>query len=257
MNLLGKQQIWKDYQKEIADDKYFYARSCIRQTFFPGSEWAYLDILRNKLQKEVVDDPRHTTCTGIGYHSDVVPIETIMTVVARHFALMTEAGYENMTPSCITSFGIYTEILYTWEHYPEIEEKIRDFLWKATKREFKTPKNLAHTSDIIYKFRQNIADLAVYSLKDVHSGRPLRGVDHIGCHYAKMFPSKGIGGAEFPAVLSGLIEAWGGEPVDYPERRHCCRYGFRNNLVMANRGFSVSKSKKKIESMQAYAPDFI
>lgn len=64
MNLLGKQQIWKDYQKEIADDKYFYARSCIRQTFFPGSEWAYLDILRNKLQKEVVDDPRHTTWYG-------------------------------------------------------------------------------------------------------------------------------------------------------------------------------------------------
>ena len=91
--------------------------------FFPGSEWAYLDILNNKLGKTVLDDPRHTTCTGIGYHSDVVPIETIMTVVARHFALMTEAGFENMTPSCITSFGIYTEILHTWETHPEWEEK--------------------------------------------------------------------------------------------------------------------------------------
>ena len=116
MNLEGKQQIWKDYQKEIADDHYFYARSCIRQTFFPGSEWAYLDIMKNKLGKDVIDDPRHTTCTGIGYHSDIVPVETIMTVVARHFALMTEAGYENMTPSCITSFGIYTEILETRLH---------------------------------------------------------------------------------------------------------------------------------------------
>lgn len=84
MNLEGKQQIWKDYQKEIADDKYYYARSCIRQTFFPGSEWAYLDILGKRLGKNVFDDPRHTTCTGIGYHSDVVPVETIMTVVARH-----------------------------------------------------------------------------------------------------------------------------------------------------------------------------
>ena len=64
MNLEGKQQIWKDYQKEIADDHYFYARSCIRQTFFPGSEWAYLDIMKNKLAKDVIDDPRHTTCTG-------------------------------------------------------------------------------------------------------------------------------------------------------------------------------------------------
>ncbi|MFR5660377.1 MAG: heterodisulfide reductase subunit B, partial [Butyricimonas faecihominis] len=233
MNLEGKQQIWKDYQKEIADDHYFYARSCIRQTFFPGSEWAYLDIMKNKLAKDVIDDPRHTTCTGIGYHSDIVPAETIMTVVARHFALMTEAGYENMTPSCITSFGIYTEILETWHHHPEVEEKIREFLWKATKREFKKPRNLAHTSDIIYKFRNEIAAQAKYKLVDVHTGKPLRGVDHIGCHYSKMFPTKGIGGAEFPAVLSGMIYAWGGDVIDYPERRHCCGFGFRQYLVMA------------------------
>lgn len=257
MNLEGKQQIWNDYQKEIADDKYYYARSCIRQTFFPGSEWAYLDIVGKRLGKTVFDDPRHTTCTGIGYHSDVVPVETIMTVVARHFALMTEAGFENMTPSCITSFGIYTEILDTWHHHPEMEAKTREFLWKATKREFNIPKNLAHTSDIIYKFRHEIAAQAVHRLKDVHTGRPLQVVDHIGCHYAKMFPSKGIGGAEFPAVLSGMVSAWGGEPVDYPERRHCCGFGFRNYLVMANRGFSVANSKKKFESMQPYEPDFI
>ena len=248
MNLEGKQQIWKDYQKEIADDHYFYARSCIRQTFFPGSEWAYLDIMKNKLAKDVIDDPRHTTCTGIGYHSDIVPAETIMTVVARHFALMTEAGYENMTPSCITSFGIYTEILETWHHHPEVEEKIREFLWKATRREFKKPRNLAHTSDIIYKFRNEIAAQAKYKLVDVHTGRPLRGVDHIGCHYSKMFPTKGIGGAEY---------AWGGDVIDYPERRHCCGFGFRQYLVMANRGYSVANSKKKFESMQPYEPDFI
>ena len=51
-----------------------------------------------------------------------------MTVVARHFALMTEAGFENMTPSCITSFGIYTEILHTWETHPEWEEKTRELI---------------------------------------------------------------------------------------------------------------------------------
>ena len=31
-------RFWNEYQKEIADDHYFYERSCIRQTFFPGSE---------------------------------------------------------------------------------------------------------------------------------------------------------------------------------------------------------------------------
>lgn len=74
---------------------------------------------------------------GSDYHSDIVPAETIMTVVARHFALMTEGRVRKHDPSCITSFGIYTEILETWHHHPEVEEKIREFLWKATKRDLK------------------------------------------------------------------------------------------------------------------------
>ena len=60
---------WQDYQKEIAEDDYYYARSCIRQNFFPGSEETFLRILREVLGKNVYDDPHQTTCTGIAYHS--------------------------------------------------------------------------------------------------------------------------------------------------------------------------------------------
>ncbi len=136
---------WKDYQKQIADDHYYYARSCIRQNFFPGSEKAFIDILSRDLGRDLLDDPMHSSCTGIGYHSDIVPLETIMTVVARQFALMGEAGYENLVTSCITSFGIYTEILSTWEEFPETEERTRENLKKATGRELVIPKSLAHT----------------------------------------------------------------------------------------------------------------
>lgn len=144
-----KRSSWSDYQKEIADDKYYYVRSCIRQNFFPGSEKAFLNMLQKDLGRDVFDDPLHTSCTGIGYHSDIVPLDTIMTVVARQFALMTDAGYENFISSCITSFGIYTEILATWEEFPEKEEQTREYLYKATGREFRKPKSLAHTSDIV------------------------------------------------------------------------------------------------------------
>ena len=41
---------WQDYQKEIADDRYYYVRSCIRQNFFPGSEKAFLDIMHDDLE---------------------------------------------------------------------------------------------------------------------------------------------------------------------------------------------------------------
>ena len=89
----------------------------------------------------------HTSCTGIGYHSDIVPLDTIMTVVARQFALMTDAGYENFISSCITSFGIYTEILATWEEFPEKEEQTREYLYKATGREFRKPQCGLNTGD--------------------------------------------------------------------------------------------------------------
>jgi heterodisulfide reductase subunit B len=153
----GKKRIWADYQKHLPDDHYFYVRSCIRQTFFPGSEQFFLNFLRNDLGKDVFEDPEHTTCTGIGYHGDVVPLDTIMTVVARHFSQATARGYKNIAISCVTSFGIYTEILETWKHFPETLEKTRESLFKATGREFDVPEYIAHASDIIYKFRDEIA----------------------------------------------------------------------------------------------------
>ena len=257
MNINGKINIWKKYQKEIADDSYFYLRSCVRQNFLPASETTFIRILREELNKDIYENPAHTTCTGIGYHSDIVPLETTMTVVARQFALMTEAGYQNIVPSCITSFGLYTEILDTWHHFPDLEAKIRENLYNATGREFEKPKNVAHASDIIYKYRKEIAAKAKHKLVNINTGKPLKVVEHIGCHYSKMFPDKGIGGAEYPYVLVGMIEEWGGEAIDYPERRHCCGFGFRQYLVQANRGFSVSCSHKKFESMEPYQPDMI
>jgi len=253
----GKQLVWNDYQKDIADDNYFYVRSCVRQNFFPGAEVTFLRVMNEALGKNVYENPHHTSCSGIGYHTDVVALDTTMTIVARQFSLMTESGYKNMAASCITSFGIYTEILETWRENPEIETRIREFLWKATKREFEIPQNLAHASDVFYKFRKEIADQAKYKLVNKETGEPLRVVEHIGCHYAKMFPSKGVGGAEYPHVLVGMVEAWSGEVIDYPERRHCCGFGFRQYLIQSNRGFPISNSRKKFESMEAYKPDMI
>ncbi|MDD4644821.1 MAG: heterodisulfide reductase-related iron-sulfur binding cluster [Bacteroidales bacterium] len=250
-------QYWKDYQKDIADDNYFYVRSCIRQNFFPGAENLFIDILKNKLGKTVFEDAEHTTCTGIGYHTDVVPLETTMTVIARQFALMKEKGYRNMIASCVTSFGLYSEVLDMWKHQPELREKIAGYLMEATGRTFVEPENMVHASDILYKYRNEIASIAKYKLINKTTGEPLKVVDHIGCHYAKTFPERGVGGSEFPQVLTGLITAWGGQTVDYPERRHCCGFGFRNYLVQPNRGYSISQSKIKLESMKPYEPDLI
>jgi heterodisulfide reductase subunit B len=248
---------WKNYQKLVPNDHFFYVRSCIRQTFFPGAEAALLRIMKDYLHKDIFEDPRHTTCTGIGYHSDIIPLETIMTVVARQLALMTEAGYKNLLVSCVTSFGIYLEIFDMWRHFPEKLEETRKALRQATGREFKIPETVVHTSDLVYHLRDEIAALSTIRLVNAKTGEPLKAVEHVGCHYAKIFPSGGFGGAEFPYVLSGLIESWGATVIDYPERRHCCGFGFRHYLLRENRGYSVSNSKIKFESMAPYEPDFI
>ncbi len=59
-------------ERDCGDD-YFFVRSCIRQNFFPGAEKLFMEVVRDKLGKHLVEDPEHTTCTGIGYHCDVVP----------------------------------------------------------------------------------------------------------------------------------------------------------------------------------------
>lgn len=252
-----EKRYWNEYQKEIADDRYFYERSCIRQAFFPGSEAAFLRIMREELGKDVCDNPHQHTCTGIGYHSDVVPFETTLTVCARLFSLMNECGYENFVPSCVTSFGVFNEAVHKWTEDPALLERTRENLRKATGREFRLPKSIIHPCDLIYKFRHELKAKMKYSLVNRFTGKPLKVVDHIGCHYAKIFPEKGVGKAEFPYVLAGMVEAWGGEVVDYPERRHCCGFGFRQYLVPENRGYSVANTKKKFESMEPCEPDLI
>jgi len=253
----NKVKKWADYQKNIAEDHYYFARSCIRQNFFPGSEETFIKIVRDILNKDIYDDAHQTTCTGIAYHSDIIPFDTTMTVVARQYSLMNEAGYRNFVPSCVTSFGIYSEVEETWKHFPDTLTRTENQLNDSTGRKFVQPENIAHTSDIIYKFRNEIRAKAKYSLVNKNTGRPLKVVEHVGCHYAKIFPSKGVGGAEFPDVLSGMIRTWGGEVIDYPERRHCCGFGFRNYLIKENRGYSLSNTKKKFDSMEPYKPDFI
>ena len=252
-----EQNVWRNYQKEIANDDYFFVRSCIRQNFFPASEQTFLKIMREELGKNVIEDPRHTTCAGIGYHSDVVTFDTLQAIMGRHFSLMTEIGIKNVAISCVTSFGLYSEVLETWKHFPKELEKARENLYKATGRTFDLPENIAHCSDIIFKFREEIAQKATRKLVNPKTGEPLSIVDHIGCHYAKIFPEYSEGGAEFPQVLTGMVNAWGGKSVDYPERRHCCGFGFRQYLVQANRGYSVSNTYKKLVSMEPYNPDFI
>jgi heterodisulfide reductase subunit B len=82
---------------------------------------------------------------------------------------------------------------------------------ESHRREFKKPANVAHASDICINFVIRLLPRLFIRLSTDILVSASRVVEHIGCHYAKMFPHKGVGGAEYLYVLVGMIESWGGE----------------------------------------------
>jgi heterodisulfide reductase subunit B len=254
-------RIPKRPDKEIPEGSYYLTPSCILGAFSPSAE----PLIARLFDLLGVDwalpterpESEHTCCSGILTHGDVFLIESTLLVAARLWSVAAEAGKENLACACVTSYAIHNECLELIEHEPGLAEKVDRLLREACGRSLVVPKHVVHASDVVYKHRERLAALMTHRLVDAREGRPLRVVDHVGCHYAKVFPEKSIGGADYCDVLAGPIRAWGGAEVDYPERRHCCGMGFRQCMIRPNRGYTMACVQKKLESMAPYAPDLI
>jgi heterodisulfide reductase subunit B len=257
----GKNKAWSRYVKEIPEDDYFFLPSCILGVGYPGAEVALprlFDRLGLKWAWNLKPESVCTCCSGIAYHGDITTIESTLLTVARLWSLAQEAGSDTVVVACVTSFGVHSECVDLYHEEPGLKKKIDSLLMEACGRRFEIPRYILHASDVVYTHRDRLADLMRYRLVNKETGKALRGVDHVGCHYNKLFPrERSLGGAEYCQVLSGLVTAWGGQEVDYPERRHCCGMGFRQCMITPNRGFTSASVKKKMESMEPFEPDFI
>jgi len=260
-NQSGRQSMWQRYIKDIPDDDYFLTFSCILGSFYPASETMVpkvYDLLGLRWATTHTSNNGWSCCTAIGYHGDIMPIEATLLTVARLWSIAQEEGMKVITPTCVTSFGTYCECQELLEHEPELRGRIARLLKDTCGREFTIPRRLTHVSDIYYHHRERLAAHFKYRLIEAATGRPLRVVDHIGCHYAKLFPERhAVGGSEYCDVLAGMVRTWGGENVDYPERRHCCGMGFRQCMIPPNRGATMANTYKKLKSMAPFKPDLI
>ena len=261
-NAKARENIWKRHIKEIPEDGFLLLPSCILGVGYPGSEAmmpGLFDLLGLDWNWNLGPDSICTCCSGIGYHGDVAPIESTLLTTARLWSLAQEAGYDAIAVACITSFGVHCECFELYHEEPGLKKKMDKLLMEACGRKFELPKHIMHVNDVVYKHRLRLRDdLMNYQLIEKDTGRRLRGVDHVGCHYSKLFPlERSIGGAEYCDILSGLVKAWGGDEVDYPERRHCCGMGFRQCMITPNRSITMASVNKKMESMEPFEPDFI
>ncbi len=253
--------ITRRHEKPIPDDGYYFTTSCVMGTFAPAVEplvTRVYDLLgRRWAMGGTGAASLNTCCSGIVTHGNVFTVESSLLVVARLWSLCAEAGFENITTTCVTSFAIHNEMLELLRSEPGLAEKVDRELFQACGRRLVLPRRVVHCSDVFYRYRTELGRLMNFRLVDGETGRPLHVVDHVGCHYNKIFPAESVGGTEYCDVLSAMIRAWGGEEVDYPERRHFCGMGFRQCMIRPNRSFTVACARKKFESMAPFQPDLI
>jgi heterodisulfide reductase subunit B len=258
---LGRETLWKRHIKNIPGNGYFLSLSCILGTFYPGCEAMIpkvYDMLGINWGTNPSDKSGWTCCTGIAYHGDIMPIEGTLLTIARLWSIAKEAGFDTLTLSCVTSFGLHTECKEMYHEEPGLKEKIDRWLKQACGRELYIPEHLVHVSDVVYHYRNKLRDdFMKFQLVEESAGRPLRVVDHVGCHYSKLFPEKAIGGQDYCEILSGMVNAWGGSVIDYPERKHCCGMGFRQCMISPNRGATMANVHKKMRSMAPFEPELI
>ena len=260
-NKEGRKKLWQKYSKDIPDNDYFLTFSCILSSFYPASEvmvTKVYDLLDVNWKMTNDSNSGWSCCTGIGYHGDIMPLESTLLTVARLWSLAQNASAGVITPTCVTSFGIHCECKEFLEHDPELRKRIALLLEQTCGRKLYIPEHIVHTSDVYYRHREQIKKHFKHSLTEIKTGRPLKVVDHIGCHYSKLFPNRHAhGGSEYCEVLAGMVRSWGAENIDYPERRHCCGMGFRQCMIPPNRGATLSNVYKKIKSMAPFEPDLI
>ena len=253
--------VTRRHQKPIPDDGYYLTSSCVMGTFAPAVEpliTRIYDLLGCRWAMGGTGaESLNTCCSGIVTHGNVFTIESSLLVVARLWSVCAEAGLENITTTCVTSFAIHNEILELVEKEPGLAEKVDAALFEACGRRLSIPRHIVHCSDVVYRHRAELARVMKHRLVDQTTGQALKVVDHVGCHYNKIFPSKSVGGTEYCDVLAAMVREWGGVEVDYPERRHCCGMGFRQCMIRPNRSFTVACARKKFESMAPFAPDLI
>ena len=249
------------YVKPIPHDGYYLTPSCVLGVFSPASEpliARLYDLLgRRWAMGGIGPESQNTCCSGIVTHGNVFTIESSLLVVARLWSLCAEAGFTNITTACVTSFAVHNECIELLHKEPGLAEKVDRVLLESCGRGLVVPEHIVHCCDVIYHYRSELASSMKYRLVDTETGRPLKVVDHVGCHYNKLLPRKSVGGTEYCDVLTAMIREWGGEEVDYPERRHCCGMGFRQCMIRPNRGFTVACVRKKLESMAPYEPDLM
>lgn len=234
--------------KHVPSDDLYLFKSCVTGSLYPGIEISIRYVL-DRLGVRYVDDPRHSSCSGFGYHAGVIPLRTNLALNARNFSLAAESPCGNIVCTCPTSYGNLKECKELIEHDKSLREGTEEVL-RSTGRAYLAPASISHVSEVFLKRMGDIQSKASISF----SG--LRAVTHHGCHYSKIFYEEvAAGDFERPAVIDDIAAGLGCKIADYPERSLCCGMGFHHAIIDSE--YPRAVLKRKLDSILEASPDVI
>lgn len=200
---------------------YAYYPGCAAKQVQKEADWSARAVAK-ELGISLHDMPK-ATCCGAGNLQEH-DLAAALAVNARIFSEAEEMGMDIVTicNTCLQTFSFANERL---KNEPELRAKINDILIKAGVRPYNG------TIDVKHLIWVMVDDVGVKKVQAAVKN-PLHGLKvapFYGCH--AMRPNevfKGRGG-EAPKYLDEIIEAIGGESVDYKGKDKCC--GFHTMLV--------------------------
>lgn len=214
-------------------------RSCLMSTEYPGTE-AATKWLFERFGIEYTVNPDQTCCTGLGYYTDMMPIDTTVTVAARNACVAVEAGHPVMAYLCSTCYAINKKAAHILD-VPKYRRQVNEVLAKVGRE---------YTDDVADTIRHSHALEVLWS---AHESIPvlvqrrmdgLRVATHPACHYCKVFPDDVPGDPENLMLAEDLLEPAGVDSVGHYNDKvlHCGR-GFRQGFVNPSISMAVTRDK--------------
>jgi len=218
-------------------------RSCLVSAEYPGVE-AATKWLFERFDIEYTVNPEQTCCTGLGYYSDLMPIDTTVGLAARNACVAVDDGHPVMSYLCSTCYAINKKarnILDVDEHRTQTNDVLQKIGRQYDDRVAGTIQH-KHTLEVLWGAHDSVPGLVRRRLDGI------KVATHPACHYCKVFPDETPGSNENFMVPEELLIPAGVTPTGaYNEKTLHCGAGFRNRFV--NPSISVAVTRQKLRRL--------
>lgn len=214
-------------------------RSCLVSGEYPGVE-ASTKWLLERLGIEYTVHPEQTCCTGLGYYSDLIPIETAVALAARNACVAADDGHPVITYLCSTCYAVNKKArdILAVQEYREQTNAVLARVGRCYDDGVAGRVQHRHALEVIWGAHRSIPALVRRRLDGI------KVATHPACHYCKVFPDEVMGDSEDFMVPEELLIPAGALPTGaYNEKTTHCGAGFRQRFVNPSLSLAVTREK--------------